>query len=114
MEDEAERQSIARIRKPTWIVVGILIFLGFIVWPLLTLPAGDFRYVRWLVIWHCPASQNRVCQGSCILDSSAAWKLCLYNQFVNRQTCRWEAFCPSPLSITQSPKYGRESFVDGL
>ncbi len=56
VEDEAERQSIARIRKPTWIVVGILIFLGFIVWPLLTLPAGDFRYIRWLVVWCCPGA----------------------------------------------------------
>lgn len=43
VEDEAEMQSIARIRKPTWIVVGIIIFMGYIVWPLLTLPAGDFR-----------------------------------------------------------------------
>ena len=38
-------QSIARIRKPTWIAVGIIIFMGYIVWPLLTLPAGDFRYI---------------------------------------------------------------------
>ena len=44
VEDEEEMQSIARIRKPTWIAVGIIIFMGYIVWPLLTLPAGDFRY----------------------------------------------------------------------
>ena len=45
VEDDAEMASVARIRKPLWITVGIIIFMGFIVWPLLTLPAGDFRYV---------------------------------------------------------------------
>ena len=47
VEDEEEMQSVARVRKPTWIAVGIIIFLGFIVWPLLTLPAGEFRYAFW-------------------------------------------------------------------
>ena len=36
-------ESVARIRKPTWIAVGVIIFCGFIVWPLLTLPADVFR-----------------------------------------------------------------------
>ena len=33
-----------KIRKPLWIAVGIIIFLGFIVWPCLTLPAKIFRW----------------------------------------------------------------------
>ena len=45
VEDDAEMASVAQIRKPLWITVGIIIFMGFFVWPLLTLPAGDFRYV---------------------------------------------------------------------
>ena len=43
VEDAAEMESVARIRKPTWIAVGVIIFSGFIVWPLLTLPADVFR-----------------------------------------------------------------------
>ena len=42
MESEAEMAEIARFRKP---IAVIVIFIAcMIVWPLLMLPAGDFRY----------------------------------------------------------------------
>ena len=44
VEDEKELESVRKIRKPLWIAVGIIIFLGFIVWPCLTLPAKIFRW----------------------------------------------------------------------
>ena len=43
VESEAEMENIRRIRKPTVIAVIVTGFLSCIAWPLLTLPAGDFR-----------------------------------------------------------------------
>ena len=44
MESEAEMAEIARFRKPTVIAVIVIFIACMIVWPLLMLPAGDFRY----------------------------------------------------------------------
>jgi len=38
-------EEIARIRKPTLIIVAVIFFFSMIVWPLLMLPAGVFRSV---------------------------------------------------------------------
>lgn len=43
VESEAEMEEIRRYRKPTIIAVIVIFCLSMIVWPLLTLPAGDFR-----------------------------------------------------------------------
>ena len=43
MESEAEMAEIARFRKPTVIAVIVIFIAAMIVWPLLMLPAGDFR-----------------------------------------------------------------------
>ncbi len=39
-EETADAEEIARVRKKVWVAAGILAFLGMVVWPLLTLPAG--------------------------------------------------------------------------
>lgn len=44
VESEEEQASVARLRKPTFIAVTIIFFLSMVVWPLLTLPAGVFRF----------------------------------------------------------------------
>ena len=44
VESEAEQAEVARIRLPVKIIVGVIAFLSLIVWPLLTLPAGVYRY----------------------------------------------------------------------
>ena len=43
VESAAEMEEVARVRKPTIIAVIVIFFLAMIVWPLLMLPAGDFR-----------------------------------------------------------------------
>lgn len=53
VESEAEMEEIARIRKPTLIIVAVIFFLSMIVWPLLMLPAGVFR---WATLIHKPHS----------------------------------------------------------
>ncbi len=43
VESVGEMEEVARVRKPTIIAVIVIFFLGMIVWPLLMLPARDFR-----------------------------------------------------------------------
>lgn len=43
MESEAEMEEIRRFRRPTVIAVIVIFVAAMIVWPLLMLPAGDFR-----------------------------------------------------------------------
>lgn len=44
IESEEEQAAVARLRKPTIIAVVVIFTLSCIVWPLLTLPAGVFRW----------------------------------------------------------------------
>ena len=43
VESDAEMEEIRRFRKPTVIAVIVIFIAAMIVWPLLMLPAGDFR-----------------------------------------------------------------------
>ena len=43
VESDADMEEVARIRKPVKIAVAVIFVLAMIVWPLLTLPAGDMR-----------------------------------------------------------------------
>ena len=38
-------EDVRRLRKPLWIGSGVIIFLGYIVWPILMLPAKDWGSV---------------------------------------------------------------------
>ena len=59
MESEAETAEIARFRRPTVIAVIVIFIACMIVWPLLMLPAGDFRCVIHPQALH--ARPGRVC-----------------------------------------------------
>ena len=45
VESDAEMEEIRRYRRPTVIAVIVIFIAAMIVWPLLMLPAGDFRSV---------------------------------------------------------------------
>lgn len=71
VEDAAELESVRRFRKPTWIAVGVILFAGFIVWPLLTLPAGDFRFCSMHVDSHLVSSVNCTAGIVCCMGFTA-------------------------------------------
>ena len=55
-DETADAEEIARVRVKVWIAAAVLTFLGMVVWPLLTLPAGTpFR---------CPALVYRLLYSS--------------------------------------------------
>ena len=45
VDEAAEMEDVRRLRKPLWIGSGIIIFLCYIVWPILMLPAKDWGSV---------------------------------------------------------------------
>ena len=62
VDEAAEMEDVRRLRKPLWIGAGVIIFLGYIVWPILMLPAKDWGSVTNNA--SCPVttmSMSRVC-----------------------------------------------------
>ena len=55
VDENAEMESVRRLRKPLWIGAGVVIILGYIVWPVLMLPAKDWGF----------ATDTTLCQPHC-------------------------------------------------
>ena len=53
VDEDAEMESVRRLRKPLWIGAGVIIFQGYIIWPILMLPAKDWGSVTDTTLCPC-------------------------------------------------------------
>ena len=56
VDEDAEMEDVRRLRKPLWIGAGVIIFLGYIIWPILMLPAKDWGCVTDTTLCPCTTS----------------------------------------------------------
>ena len=74
MNDDAEMEDVRRLRKPLWIGAGVIIFLGYIVWPILMLPARDWGFVTDTT--PCATLANIYCLSlTLMIKVSVSWAL---------------------------------------